>query len=94
MRKPGFGFEIPDAPDGGEQGITRMMAGPFHITALPTLHSDAAGIGLLIRAGGLSVYHSGDTEYTTALAKDLEKRLVAAPVIALLCINGRLGNMT
>ncbi|MEI6656613.1 MAG: MBL fold metallo-hydrolase, partial [Verrucomicrobiota bacterium] len=73
---------------------SEMTAGPFRITALPTLHSDAAGIGLLVRAGGQSIYHSGDTEYTTALAKDLQKRLGAAPDLALLCINGHLGNMT
>jgi L-ascorbate metabolism protein UlaG (beta-lactamase superfamily) len=74
-----------------------VSTGPFTITALPTLHSDPRGVGLLIRVADLTIYHSGDTEYTTALAKDLAARLAAlAPRLdlALLCINGRLGNMT
>ena len=48
-----------------------VTTGPFTVTALPTLHSDPRGVGLLIRVGELTIYHSGDTEYTTALAKDL-----------------------
>jgi L-ascorbate metabolism protein UlaG (beta-lactamase superfamily) len=74
-----------------------ITTGPFTLTALPTLHSDPRGVGLLIRVADLTIYHSGDTEYTTALAKDLAARLATlAPRLdlALLCINGRLGNMT
>jgi L-ascorbate metabolism protein UlaG (beta-lactamase superfamily) len=64
---------------------------------LPTIHSDPHGIGFLIRCGAASIYHSGDTEYSTALAKDLRSRIAALTPqvsVALLCINGRLGNQT
>ncbi len=74
-----------------------IQAGPFEITALPTIHSDPHGIGFLIRCGAASIYHSGDTEYSTALAKDLRSRIAALTPqvsVALLCINGRLGNQT
>ena len=74
-----------------------IQAGPFKITALPTIHSDPHGIGFLIRNGDTSIYHSGDTEYSTALAKDLQSRihkLTPQVSLALLCINGRLGNQT
>jgi L-ascorbate metabolism protein UlaG (beta-lactamase superfamily) len=54
-----------------------ISAGPFHLTALPTLHSDPLGVGFHLRAGALSLYQSGDTEYTTVLAKDLAARLAA-----------------
>lgn len=72
-----------------------QIVGPFRLTALPTLHSDAAGVGLLIQTATAAIYHAGDTEYTTALARDLVARLDGVPLdAALLCINGRLGNMT
>lgn len=74
-----------------------VTIGPFQITALPTLHSDPLGVGVYLHAGKCSLYLSGDTEYTTALTKDLATRLAKlAPRLdlALLCINGRLGNMT
>jgi L-ascorbate metabolism protein UlaG (beta-lactamase superfamily) len=74
-----------------------IQAGPFQITALPTIHSDPHGIGFLIRCGAASIYHSGDTEYSTALAKELQSRihkLTTQVSVALLCINGRLGNQT
>lgn len=79
-----------------DEGRT-CVAGPFQLAALPTLHSDPRGVGLLLRAGELTVYHSGDTEYTTALAREITRRIegLAAPLdVALLCVNGRLGNMT
>lgn len=74
-----------------------IQAGPFKITALPTIHSDPHGIACLIRCGDTTIYHSGDTEYSTALAKDLRSRIAALTPklsVALLCINGRLGNQT
>ena len=74
-----------------------ITAGPYQVTALPTLHSDPYGVGLLLRVGDVTIYHSGDTEYTSALARDISARLASlAPRLdlALLCINGRLGNMS
>jgi L-ascorbate metabolism protein UlaG (beta-lactamase superfamily) len=74
-----------------------IQAGPFAITALPTIHSDPHGIGCLIRCGATSIYHSGDTEYSTTLAKELRSRIAEVTPqvsVALLCINGRLGNQT
>jgi L-ascorbate metabolism protein UlaG (beta-lactamase superfamily) len=74
-----------------------IQAGPFAITALPTIHSDPHGIGCLIRSGETCIYLSGDTEYSTALAKELRSRIAALTPqvsVALLCINGRLGNQT
>ena len=86
----GFDATRMEALDVGE----KITAGPFHITALPTLHSDPHGVGLLIEAGNRRIYHSGDTDYTTPLAKDLHDRVGQTPDLALICINGRLGNMT
>jgi L-ascorbate metabolism protein UlaG (beta-lactamase superfamily) len=74
-----------------------IQAGPFRITALPTIHSDPRGIGIIIRSKKTSIYHSVDTEYSTALAKELKSRIhTLAPQLSvtLLCINGRLGNQT
>lgn len=80
-------FDVGDTP----------QAGAFRPLALPAVHSDHDAVGVLLQAEGLTTYHSADTEYTTALAKDLEKRISAVTPrldAALVCINGRLGNQT
>lgn len=76
---------------------TSQEAGAFRLFALPAVHSDHDAVGVLLTADGLSAYHSADTEYTTALAKDLEQRIAAAVPrldVAYVCINGRFGNQT
>ncbi len=46
-------------------------------------------VGFLIRIGGITIYHSGDTEYTRLIPEAL-----AGPIdAALLCVNGTGGNM-
>ena len=62
----------------------------FALEAVPASHPELAPeyAGYLVRAGGVTLYHSGDTLRFAGM----EKRL-PAPDAALLPINGRLGNM-
>lgn len=73
-----------------EIGKRETLAG---MDVLPVFakHSDAAAIGVVVSAGGKRVYLTGDTEF--------DERLFAAPEVRgvdllLICINGRMGNMT
>lgn len=66
-----------------------VTVGDFSVTAVPAFHSCEA-IGLIVKAEGITLYFSGDTLYNEKLFE------IAAyqPDITLICINGRLGNMT
>ncbi len=73
-----------------------VTAGGFTLTATPAQHSDAAAIGLLVEAGALLLWFSGDTLYAPDLAAQLRalaRRARRAPDVACICINGKLGNM-
>lgn len=70
------------------QGQT-VILGDFSVTAVPAFHSCEA-MGLVIKAEGITLYFSGDTLYDERLFETKEYK----PDITLICINGRLGNMT
>lgn len=81
-------------PIGMDDGTTAQI-GPFEFTAIASAHEtverDERGrcrfLGYVIRAGGLAVYHSGDTILHDGLAPALAKFDID---VALLPINGRL----
>lgn len=67
--------------------------GQTRIVATPARHSDPQAVGLLFFAPDHTLYISGDTEYDEPLAGQIAK-LAGKPIdTALICINGRLGNM-
>lgn len=66
-----------------------VTVGGFSITPVPAFHSCEA-MGLIVKAEGITLYFSGDTLYN----ENLFKISAYKPDITLICINGRLGNMT
>jgi len=70
----------------------------FELLAIPAAHDkieqDAAGnhkyLGYVIRMGGVSIYHSGDTVVYPGMAATLRPLKVD---VAILPINGKVGNM-
>ena len=69
--------------------------GPFRLTVVPAFHSDPDATGLLLEAEGLLLYLSGDTLFSDKLpGRILRATGGQPPDYALLCINGRWGNMT
>ncbi len=71
-----------------------VTRGPFRLTAVPAYHSDPETIGLLIEADGQLLYLSSDTLYQDELpGLVLEAAGGRSPDLALICINGKLGNM-
>jgi L-ascorbate metabolism protein UlaG (beta-lactamase superfamily) len=80
-----------DWPVGMQIGETKSIGG-FQFTAVPAAHETLtpATLGYLVRTSGVTIYHSGDTllyESQAALLKGFE------PDIAILPINGKVGNM-
>jgi len=69
-----------------------MEHAPFRITATPAEHSGGA-VGLVIADGETRVYVSGDTLYRDDLAEAVRAAAGKAPDLAVVCINGRWGNM-
>jgi L-ascorbate metabolism protein UlaG (beta-lactamase superfamily) len=78
-------------PTGLAIGETKTVAG-FEFTAVPAMHEtlSPATVGYVVRCGGFTLYHSGDTLRYPAQA-DLLRGF--APDLALLPINGKVGNM-
>lgn len=72
-----------------------LRLGDISIEAVAARH-DVEGletpdaIGSFIQAGGVSLYHSGDTEYDARIHRQLSARV---PTASLICINGTGGNM-
>ncbi len=66
---------------------------PFTLYATPAFHSDAHAIGLLVETSDARLYISGDTTYDAAVAEGIRRRSAERIDLALICINGRLGNM-
>lgn len=65
----------------------------FSIFPTPAQHSDPHAVGLLINGDDKMAYISGDTLYDANLASRVAE-LAASPLdAAMVCINGRLGNM-
>ena len=66
-----------------------VTIGDFSVTAVFAAHSCEA-MGLIIKAEGITLYFSGDTLFDEKLFQIADYK----PDITLICINGRLGNMT
>lgn len=66
-----------------------VTVGAFTVTAVPAFHSTEA-VGLMVKAEGITLYFSGDTLFDERLFEIARYQ----PDITLICINGRLGNMT
>ncbi|XHR27691.1 MAG: MBL fold metallo-hydrolase [Chthoniobacteraceae bacterium] len=64
--------------------------GPFNVTPVFARHSDPSAVGLLVDDSECKIYLTGDTEYD----KNLFSAFTAGSDVLLICINGRLGNMT
>lgn len=75
------------------EGQTVDAAG-LAVTAVPAWHSDPDAVGLIVRGAGAGVYLSADTEYRAELPGRVCELAGGSIDAALLCINGRMGNMT
>jgi len=64
------------------------------ITATVAHHSDPLAIGMIIRMGGKTVYLSGDTLFAPDLAAQVKAAAGGKIDIVIICINGKLGNMS
>ncbi len=65
----------------------RIRIGDFDIEAVYADHTTKSAIGVLVRHSGVTVYVTGDTFYSERLIRD-------GVDIFIVCINGRLGNMS
>ena len=70
-----------------------LLFGPFRLVPTPAIHSDPDAIGLLLETKEYNTYLSGDTEYDDALAAQVLALSTSTIDLALVCINGRWGNM-
>lgn len=70
-----------------------LKSGPFELIPVKAFHSDADATGLIVKAEGKTIYISGDTEYKDELPELVKKSAGGKIDIAIICINGRLGNM-
>lgn len=71
----------------------KIKIGDIFLCAVPARHSDYQAIGLLIETQTHCIYFSGDTLYYPNLAKDIKTYASNNINMALLCINGKGGNM-
>jgi len=65
----------------------------FTLTPTVAYHSDPRAIGMIFKFGNKTVYLSGDTEYRPTLARDVMAAAGCKIDAAIICINGKLGNM-
>jgi L-ascorbate metabolism protein UlaG (beta-lactamase superfamily) len=74
------------------EGESAELAG-FELEAVPAAHPDLAPqyAGYVVRCGGASIYHSGDSLVYDGMAERLRPHAVD---VALLPINGQVGNMS
>jgi L-ascorbate metabolism protein UlaG (beta-lactamase superfamily) len=68
--------------------------GPFKATATKASHSDPDAVGFLISTPDHEVYISGDSRYSPELADKIAGACSEGLDLALVCINGRMNNMT
>ncbi len=79
--------------------IATLLAGEkveekkFTLIGTPAHHSDKEAIGVVIQACNKNIYISGDTLYDQNLASAVTNYCGSTIDLALICINGRLGNM-
>lgn len=71
-------------------GVSVDLAG-FSVLPVLARHSDKEAVGVVIGAGGKRVYLTGDTLFDEAILANPQLRHLDA---ILICINGKLGNMT
>jgi len=74
-------------------GESRSL-GPFTLTATQAVHSDYYAVGLIVQTLENCVYLSGDTLSFKTLGEHVKQLAQTELDIVLICINGRLGNMT
>jgi L-ascorbate 6-phosphate lactonase len=72
----------------------RAELGPFKVVATPARHSDPDAVGFLINGVGYEIYISGDTLYSPDMAGAIKGFCYKPLDLALVCINGRMNNMT
>ncbi len=68
-------------------------AGPFKLIPIESFHSDTEATGLIIKAEGKTIYLSGDTEFKDELPENIIKEAGGKIDLAIVCINGKWGNM-
>jgi L-ascorbate metabolism protein UlaG (beta-lactamase superfamily) len=81
-----------------DERIITLRPGEAHpvtdavITAIPARHQDTApdAQGYVVRTGGVTLYHTGDSEYDPCLLTARTRN----PAVLLVPINGRGGNMS
>lgn len=72
-------------------GESVQISEDFSVTGVFAEHTSEDAIGVIIKAGGSTVYVSGDTMYTSPDKMNEVKKY--NPDVMFVCINGRLGNM-
>lgn len=72
---------------------TALRFGDLRITATPAFHSDPDAVGFLVECPEVRIYLSGDTGLRDDLAGRVEALAGGTIDLALVCINGRCGNM-
>ena len=70
-----------------------VCVGGLKITAVRAYHSDPFAVGFFIFTGEFGVYISADTLYQPTLSSEILSSSGCKPDIAIVCINGKLGNM-
>ena len=68
--------------------------GPLVVKAVPAYHTDKYAVGMVIYFGGRHIYLSGDTEWSEELVPAVKKVAGGSLDMVIICINGKLGNMT
>lgn len=67
--------------------------GPFEMIPVMAIHSDKDAVGIIINCNGKTVYISGDSEYSPAIADEVLKVGNGKIDMMFICINGKWGNM-
>lgn len=70
-----------------------LSYGGIHITAVKAFSTENNAIGLAMEIGERRIYISGDTRRQPGLEESVENALGGSPDIAIVCINGKAGNM-
>lgn len=66
----------------------------FSVCAVPAFHTDAYSIGFVFTYHKHQIYISGDTLLDAQLIPSLKKEIQEGLYLMMICINGKLGNMT
>lgn len=75
-----------------KEGGSEYLCG-LKITAVRAYHSDPCAVGFFISTEKSDIYISADTLYRPTLAKEILAISGKKPTLAIVCINGKLGNM-